>query len=402
MQEPSRRSSAETIEFREVTKRYPGSTEAAVDGLSLEVPAGEICVLVGPSGCGKTTAMRMVNRMIDVTSGDILLGGRSVRDRKPEELRREIGYVIQQIGLFPHRTIADNIATVPSLLGWSKSRSSDRADELLELVGLPREMRDRYPSQLSGGQRQRVGVARALAVDPPVMLMDEPFGAIDPINRERLQNEFLRLQAELRKTIVFVTHDIDEAIKMGDRIAVLQVGGKLAQFAPPAELLMSPASPFVEDFVGADRALKRLALQRVRDIDLWTVATCRAGEPTADVRERTAEADLDIALLIDGDRRPLGWLSERGLTGERVRTELRSPAEPIVELDDILRDALSDLLARESMYGPVVDAGGHVVGALSIQAISHAIGNARAEVLGAADRVGADPDPASAAAAGEP
>ena len=262
-------------------------------------------------------------------------------------------------------------------------------------------MRKRYPGQLSGGQRQRVGVARALAVDPPVMLMDEPFGAIDPINRERLQNEFLRLQAELRKTIVFVTHDIDEAIKMGDRIAILQVGGKLAQYAPPAELLTAPANAFVEDFVGADRALKRLALQRVRDIDLWTVATCRAGEPTAEVRERVADADLDIPLLVDDERRPVGWLSERGLTGERVRPELRSPAEPIVELDDILRDALSDLLARESMYGPVVDAGGHVVGALSIQAISHAIGHARAEVLGAADRVGADPDQAPAESTGE-
>jgi len=390
------------LEFRDVTKRYPGSTEAAVDGLSLEVPAGEICVFVGPSGCGKTTAMRMVNRMIDITSGDILLGGRSVKERKPEELRRNIGYVIQQIGLFPHRTIGENIATVPMLLGWDKTRISARVDELLELVGLPTEMRKRYPGQLSGGQRQRVGVARALAVDPPVMLMDEPFGAIDPINRERLQNEFLRLQAELRKTIVFVTHDIDEAIKMGDRIAVLQVGGKLAQYAPPAELLTAPANVFVEDFVGADRALKRLALQRVRDIDLWTVATCRAGEATTEVRERVAEADLDIPLLVDAEKRPIGWLSERGMTGERVRPELRSKAEPIVELDDILRDALSDLLARESMYGPVVDAGGHVVGALSIQAISHAIGNARAEVLGAADRVGADPDPAPAAAAGEP
>jgi len=395
------RSTAEPLEFREVTKRYPGSTEAAVDGLSLEVPAGEICVLVGPSGCGKTTAMRMVNRMIDITSGDILLGGRSVKDRKPEELRRNIGYVIQHIGLFPHRTIGENIATVPVLLGWDKARIAARVDELLELVGLPVEMRKRFPGQLSGGQRQRVGVARALAVDPPVMLMDEPFGAIDPINRERLQNEFLRLQAELRKTIVFVTHDIDEAIKMGDRIAILQVGGKLAQYAPPAELLTAPANAFVEDFVGADRALKRLALQRVRDIDLWTVATCRAGESTAEVRERVTDADLSIPLLVDAEHRPVGWLSERGLTGERVRPDLRSPAEPIVELDDILRDALSDLLARESMYGPVVDAGGHVVGALSIQAISHAIGNARAEVLGAADRVGADPDQAPAESTGE-
>ncbi|MEA2142184.1 MAG: osmoprotectant transport system ATP-binding protein [Solirubrobacteraceae bacterium] len=395
------RSTAEPLEFRDVTKRYPGSTEAAVDGLSLEVPAGEICVLVGPSGCGKTTAMRMVNRMIDITSGDILLGGRSVKERKPEDLRRNIGYVIQHIGLFPHRTIGENIGTVPVLLGWNKARVASRVDELLELVGLPVEMRQRYPGQLSGGQRQRVGVARALAVDPPVMLMDEPFGAIDPINRERLQNEFLRLQAELRKTIVFVTHDIDEAIKMGDRIAILQVGGKLAQYAPPAELLTAPANAFVEDFVGADRALKRLALQRVRDIDLWTVATCRAGESTAEVRERVTDADLDIPLLVDAEQRPVGWLSERGLTGERVRPELRSPAEPIVELDDILRDALSDLLARESMYGPVVDAGGHVVGALSIQAISHAIGHARDDVLGAAERVGADPDQAPAESTGE-
>ncbi len=386
-------SSAEPLEFRKATKRYPGSSVPAVDGLSLEVPAGDICVLVGPSGCGKTTAMRMVNRMIDITSGDILLGGVSVKERKPDDLRRNIGYVIQQIGLFPHRTIAENIATVPVLLGWRKPRIAARVDELLELVGLdPRDTRERYPAQLSGGQRQRVGVARALAVDPPVMLMDEPFGAIDPINRERLQNEFLRLQAEIRKTIVFVTHDIDEAIKMGDRIAIMQVGGKLAQYAPPAELLTAPANAFVEDFVGADRALKRLALQRVRDIDLWTVATCRAGEPIEAVRARIAEADLDIPLLVDEEQRPVGWLSERGLTGERVRADLRSPAEPIVELDDILRDALSDLLARESMYGPVVDAGGHIVGALSIQAISHAIGSAHVPTASELARDAHDPE----------
>jgi ABC-type proline/glycine betaine transport system ATPase subunit len=241
-------------------------------------------VLVGPSGCGKTTAMRMVNRMIDITGGDILLDGASVKDRRPAELRREIGYAIQQIGLFPHLTVGENIATVPRLLGWDKTRIRARIDELLELVSLDaHETRDRYPAQLSGGQRQRVGVARALAVDPPLMLMDEPFGAIDPINRERLQNEFLRLQREIRKTVVFVTHDIDEAIKMGDRIAVLQKGGKLAQYASPAELLMYPANPFVEDFVGADRALKRLALQRVRDVDLWKAPLVRVGtalEPT--------------------------------------------------------------------------------------------------------------------------
>jgi len=364
-------SSAEPLEFREATKRYPGSAEPAVDRLSLEVPAGEICVLVGPSGCGKTTAMRMVNRMIDITEGDILLGGRSVRDRRPDELRRNIGYVIQQIGLFPHRTIGENVATVPNLLGWSKARTAERVEELLELIGLPREMRDRFPSQLSGGQRQRVGVARALAVDPPVMLMDEPFGAIDPINRERLQNEFLRLQAELRKTIVFVTHDIDEAIKMGDRIAILQEGGKLAQYAPPAELLMYPASRFVEDFVGSDRALKRLALQRVRDIDLWKAAAIRVGTPTADATAAIAEADVPYAMLVDDERRPRGWLSERAMSGERVTDDLRSPAHPVLELDDVLRDALAKLLSSETRYGAVVDRDGALAGILSLEVIQH-------------------------------
>ena len=377
---------AATLEFRDATKRYPGQEQPAVDGLSLEVPAGEICVLVGPSGCGKTTAMRMVNRMIDITAGDILLDGSSVRERQPAELRREIGYAIQQIGLFPHLTIADNIATVPKLLGWGRDRIAARVDELLELVQLdPHDTRSRYPAQLSGGQRQRVGVARALAVDPPLMLMDEPFGAIDPINRERLQNEFLRLQSEIRKTVVFVTHDIDEAIKMGDRIAVLKQGGKLAQYAPPAELLTFPADPFVEDFVGADRALKRLALQRVRDIDLWRPPLVRVGEPVAEARAKVADSDLPYPLLIDDEGRPLGWLSERGLAGERVERVLRSPAEPVVELDDVLRDALSDLLQAETQYGPVVDARGKVAGVLSVEVIGHALKTDPADVPSGAD-----------------
>jgi osmoprotectant transport system ATP-binding protein len=384
---PARAAEAASLEFREATKRYPGADHPAVDHLSLHVPAGEICVLVGPSGCGKTTAMRMVNRMIDITDGDILVGGESVRNRRPFELRREIGYVIQQIGLFPHRTIGENIATVPHLLGWDKQRTRKRTEELLELIGLPGDFRDRYPAQLSGGQRQRVGVARALAADPPLMLMDEPFGAIDPINRERLQNEFLRLQAELRKTIVFVTHDIDEAIKMGDRIAILKEGGRLAQFASPAELLMYPAEPFVEDFVGADRALKRLALQRVRDIDLWQAATVRAGEPVGEARAKLADADIDIPLLVDEEGRPKGWLSERGLQGERVREELRSPADPVVELDDILRDALSDLLTTDTQYGPVVDADGRVAGVLSIEALSHALAVPAEHIPSAAELV---------------
>ena len=384
---PARRRAAQ-LEFRHVTKRYPGQSEAALDDLSLEVPAGEICVLVGPSGCGKTTAMRMVNRMIDVTEGDILLDGRSVKERNPADLRREIGYAIQQIGLFPHLTVAENIATVPKLLGWDKQRIRARVDELLELVSLdPHETRDRYPAQLSGGQRQRIGVARALAVDPPLMLMDEPFGAIDPINRERLQNEFLRLQQEIRKTIVFVTHDIDEAIKMGDRIAVLKTGGKLAQFASPAELLMYPADRFVEDFVGADRALKRLALQRVRDVDLWKAPLVQVGEPVADARRKARESEVPYPLLVDGDGRPKGWLSERALVGERVEADLRSGPEPVVELDDVLRDALADLLQNEAQYGPVVDEHGTVAGVLSLELVGHALKSDPEQVPSGADLV---------------
>jgi osmoprotectant transport system ATP-binding protein len=367
---PSAYREAVELEFAGATKRYPGADSPAVDALSLTVPAGEICVLVGPSGCGKTTAMRMVNRMIDITSGDILVGGRSVRERQPDELRREIGYVIQQIGLFPHKTIGENIATVPRLLGWDKRRVAARVEELLDLIGLPAEMAGRYPAQLSGGQRQRVGVARALAADPPLMLMDEPFGAIDPINRERLQNEFLRLQAEIRKTIVFVTHDIDEAIKMGDRIAVMKTGGHLAQYAPPAELLAAPADAFVEDFVGADRALKRLSLQRVRDVDLWRVATVRVGQPIAETRRRVEQADVPTPLLVDERGAPLGWLPERALTGDTVSDERRVGPEPVVELDDVLRDALSDLLAHDSMYAPVVDDQGVVTGVLSIELLA--------------------------------
>jgi len=250
---------AATLAFREASKTYPGSAEPAIRSLTLEVAAGEICILIGPSGCGKTTALRMVNRMIEPTSGDILLDGRSVLDRPAAELRRHIGYAIQQVGLFPHLTVAENVATVPRLLGWDRARIAARVDELLALVGLDAgEMRGRYPAQLSGGQRQRIGVARALAADPPLLLMDEPFGAIDPITRARLQEEFRRLQGELGKTVLFVTHDIDEALKLGDRIAVLKPGGVLAQYATPGELVSAPADEFVEDFVGADRMIARL------------------------------------------------------------------------------------------------------------------------------------------------
>ena len=257
------------IEFRQVSKTYPGSDNPVVTDLSFEVPEGEICVLVGPSGCGKTTTMRMVNRLIEITDGEILIDSEPNTAMSATRLRRKIGYAIQQIGLFPHRTIADNIGTVPHLLGWNKGRIRDRVDELLELVGLsPGEYRDRYPAELSGGQQQRVGVARALAADPPIMLMDEPFGAVDPITRERLQDEFLRIQEDIKKTIVFVTHDIDEAIKLGNKIAILKQGGVLAQYDTPETILANPNSEFVASFVGTDRILKRLSLVRVGDMRL--------------------------------------------------------------------------------------------------------------------------------------
>jgi osmoprotectant transport system ATP-binding protein len=255
------------LAFIEVTKRYAGSRAAAVDGLSLEVEPGETCILVGPSGSGKTTAMRMVNRMVEITSGDIQIDGSSVLAADPAQLRRQIGYVIQNVGLFPHRTVRQNIGTVPQLLDWPKDRIAARTEELIDLVGLDPDLRDRYPAQLSGGQRQRVGVARALAADPPLMLMDEPFGALDPITRDRLQSEFERLKERVSTTIVFVTHDVDEAIRLGDRIAILREG-QLVQYATPGDLLMHPADEFVEEFVGADRALKRLQLLRVGDLEL--------------------------------------------------------------------------------------------------------------------------------------
>ena len=266
--EKGSRSEPAEIAFRNVVKRYPGRQRAAVEDLSFEVAPGEICVLIGPSGCGKTTALKMVNRLISITAGDITIDGRSVRELPLTELRRGIGYVFQQIGLFPHMTIEHNIGAVPKLLGWSRSRIRDRACELLELVGLdPDSDLRRYPGEFSGGQQQRIGVARAMAADPPIMLMDEPFGAIDPIARERLQNDFLRLHAQVRKTVIFVTHDIDEAIKMGDRIAIMR-DGRLVQLAGADELLASPADDFVASFVGEDRGLKRLRVRKVRDVEL--------------------------------------------------------------------------------------------------------------------------------------
>ncbi len=308
-------SAAAQITFRNVSKRYPGRATTAVTDLSLTIEPGEICVLVGPSGGGKTTAMKMVNRLVDFDEGDVLIDGTSVRQLDATTLRRRIGYVIQQVGLFPHMTVGGNVATVPRLLGWEKQRIEERVTELLDLVGLDAADVKRYPAQLSGGQRQRVGLARAMAADPAVMLMDEPFGALDPITRDRLQTEFLRLQALVRKTVIFVTHDIDEAIRIGDRVAILRQGGVLAQYDTPDAVLAQPADEFVARFVGADRALKRLSLRRLRDVELDPPAP---DGHALELASRTTLRDALSAMLSAGADRcevrgeagdPLGSLS---------------------------------------------------------------------------------------------
>jgi len=318
----------------------------------------------------------MVNRLVEPTSGRVTIDGEDVAALPVVELRRRIGYVIQQVGLFPHMTVADNVGVVPRLLRWPGPRIRERADELLDLVGLdPRTYGARYPSALSGGERQRVGVARALAADPPVMLMDEPFGAVDPIRRDRLQNEFLRLQDQVRKTVVFVTHDVDEAIKMADRIAILQRGGILAQYDTPDAILAHPASEFVERFVGADRGLKRLSLGRVRDLPLVEAVIVEAGEDRETARRRLAAInELSYALLVDASNRPLGWIDQTDLAGSGpVDPEAATPGARTVEPETTLRDALSAMLDSSVQLGVVVDARDRVLGLISVDAISEAL-----------------------------
>src|SRR3954447_18828315 len=343
------------IRLESLTKRWDNG-QVAVDALDLDIGEGEICVLVGPSGCGKTTTLKMVNRLIEPSSGRIFLGGEDVTGADPVELRRRIGYVIQQVGLFPHLTVADNVATVPRLLGWDKERTRRRVDELLELVGLdPAQYRRRYPHQLSGGQRRRVGVARALGVDPPVLLMDEPFGAIDPITRDRLQGEFLRLQAEVRKTVLFVTHDIDEAVRLGDRIGVLREGGVLEQSAPPADVLGRPASPFVADFVGADRGLKRLGVIPVDVAALVEPVVVAAGAALAEARRALAEGSAAWAAVVDGDGRLVGELRAADAQGDGVVGDRQRSAPSPVGLRASLKDVSSALLLSDSGWVAVVD-----------------------------------------------
>ncbi|HEX2191627.1 MAG TPA: ATP-binding cassette domain-containing protein [Acidimicrobiales bacterium] len=358
------------IRLESITKRFPNG-QVAVDALDLDVPAGEVCMLVGPSGSGKTTTLKMINRLVEPTSGRIFIDGDDVTRVDPVALRRRIGYVIQQVGLFPHQTVGDNVATVPRLLGWDRARTRRRVDELLDLVGLePARFRDRYPNQLSGGQRQRVGVARALGVDPPVLLMDEPFGAIDPITRDRLQQEFLRLQGEVRKTVVFVTHDVDEAVRLGDRIAILREGGVLEQYAPPAEVLGRPASPFVAEFVGADRGLKRLSVTAIDGAALDSLPVLPTGASLSAVRQALGETGAAWALAVD-DGRLVGAITRAGAAGEGSLADRLQPVDP-VDAGATLKDALAALLLRDDGWLPVVD-GDRYCGVLTPESLHAAI-----------------------------
>lgn len=353
------------IQFNSVTKLYPGSAKPAVQDLTISVPEGETCVVIGPSGCGKTTAMKMVNRLIEPTSGSIFVGGRNVLKQDTIELRRNIGYVIQRIGLFPHFTIRDNVALVPQMLGWSKAHIDQRVDELLDIVGLePAQFRDRYPRQLSGGQRQRVGVARALAADPPVMLMDEPFGAIDPITRDRLQNEFLRLQKQLKKTIMFVTHDIDEALKMGTLICILQVGGVLQQLDAPANILSNPANDFIADFVGSDRGLKKLTLVRVGEVMQTNLTLGYHNESASDLVTRMRQHDLDSLFIVDDLQKLIGYVTLEGAQAQASKAahEIIHDTIAATEEEATMRDAFSEMLSYGVRYLPVLDSDNRLVG----------------------------------------
>ena len=354
------------IRFEQVSKVYPDGT-AAVNDLSFEVGEGELVTLVGPSGCGKTTTMMMVNRLIEPTSGRIHVEGRDISGVDPVALRRRIGYVIQQVGLFPHRTVLDNTATVPSLVGWKRAKARARAAELLELVGLdPTTYGPRYPAQLSGGQRQRVGVARALAADPPVLLMDEPFGAVDPVVRERLQNEFLKLQATVRKTVLLVTHDIEEAVRMGDRIAVYGEG-RIEQYDSPAAVLGTPATDYVAQFVGADRGLKRLSVTAVEPADLEEPPVARTREPARDAAARMRAEGARWAVVLNGDGELHGWVSTDALTdaGEHGAVgDLARRMEAWVPLGSPLKQAFSEMLQQDAGWVAVLD-GAHFLGVLT-------------------------------------
>jgi osmoprotectant transport system ATP-binding protein len=355
----------------------------AVESVDLEVPQGEICILIGSSGCGKTTLMRMMNRLEPITSGTIKIDGKNIMQMDLIELRRGIGYAIQQIGLFPHMTVAENISVVPKLLGWDKKRMDERADELLALVNLePAVYRGRYPRELSGGQAQRIGVARAMAANPPVMLMDEPFGAIDPINREVLQDEFLKIQAKLKKTIVFVTHDIHEAVKMGDRIALLDAG-KLIQYGTPEDLLTRPKNQFVKDFVGADRALKRLDLLKVRDAMLKDPVRCRTDDSSEKVLEHMLANDLNFLLVTEAGSKFKGYVNIDMLRGHKgVVGDLVRPMTITVKPEQNLKDALSKMLTYDIGIVVAVNDEGVIEGILNSRTLVSVVGETYDETGG--------------------
>ena len=361
------------ISLKDVTKHFDNSSERAVSDLSMDVLQGETVVLVGPSGCGKTTTMKMINRLIEPSSGTITLDGTDIAKQDPDQLRRGIGYVIQSIGLLPHRTVAENIATVPRLEGWDKKRINRRIDELVGIFELDRGLLSRYPSELSGGQRQRVGVARALAADPPVMLMDEPFGAVDPIVRERLQDQFVDIQERLQKTIVFVTHDIDEAIKMADRIAILNKGGIIEQYAPPEEILREPANDFVKQFVGAERGLKRLALIKVSDIEVEEGPVVASTTSIAEALRVMSDFDLDWTTVVD-DGELQGWVGPAALESKETVGEAQPKKfSAYVTADSSLRQALDSIVTSRTQVAVVVDRDERYRGILTLERVSREI-----------------------------
>ena len=368
------------IRLERVTKRYPGG-QVAVRDLTIEFHTGQLTMLVGPSGCGKTTTLKMINRLIEPTEGRIFHDDQDVTHTDPVALRLRMGYVIQNVGLFPHLTIADNVATVPKLLGWDKRRIQQRVTELLELVGLdPKQFARRYPHQLSGGQRQRVGVARALGADPPILLMDEPFGAIDRIARERLQNEFLRIQREVRKTVIFVTHDIDEAIKLGDRIAIMNAG-RLEQYDTPAAILAKPASDLVVDLLGPDRGLKRLSVTPIDLNALERPPVVHADDSLSDAR-RLLDSRWDRAVVLDDNGKPVGELAKDGADGDGRVADRARPFDAIIGADRTLFDAFSQLLIHQATWVAVVD-GDQFRGVLTPQSFVAAIQRVPAELEGA-------------------